>query len=82
MNLVASIDRDIEAESPAVSNSISASLASTGLLGSSAPVNIPGSSLNDRNSSINFSPTASSPLNHLNFLGSRFSQDAIDTVSR
>ncbi|KAL0279512.1 UNVERIFIED_CONTAM: hypothetical protein PYX00_001052 [Menopon gallinae] len=79
LNLVASIDRDLESDSPAVSNSISASLASTGLLGTTAPVNIPGSSLNDRNSSINFSSTASSPLNHLNFLTSRYSQDTIDT---
>lgn len=72
MNLVASLDRDLDTESPTVSNSISVGLASSGLLGSSAPVNIPGA-----NRSLGaFSPSNNSPLQPLpsNFLTSRFSQ--------
>lgn len=69
-----SLDRDLERDSP-VTNSISVGLATSGLLGSSAPVNIPGAS---RNSFGTFSsPTANnSPLQqlHNNFLQSRFSQ--------
>nr|CAD7198051.1 unnamed protein product [Timema douglasi] len=56
------------------------------LLGSSAPVNIPGSSLNDRSTLGNFSPSTSSPLQQLQsgFLPtSRFShQDSLDSVQR
>ncbi|XP_075231656.1 RING finger protein unk isoform X1 [Lycorma delicatula] len=82
LGLVASIDRDYETGSPTtVSNSISAGLASSGLLGSSAPVNIPGSSNNSLAGQ--FSPSASSPLHHLHsgFLSaSRFShQEPLDT---
>ncbi|XP_046659880.1 putative E3 ubiquitin-protein ligase UNKL isoform X2 [Homalodisca vitripennis] len=80
LGLVASIDRDFETDSPTVSNSISAGLASSGILGSSAPVNIPGSG---HNSLGQFSPSASSPLHHLHsgFLSaSRFShQDQLDS---
>lgn len=81
LNLVDSIHRDTN--SP-ISNSISASLASSGLLGSSAPVNIPG--MAERSVLTNFSPSTSSPLQQLQtagFLtGSRFShQDSIESVS-
>ncbi|XP_033610946.1 RING finger protein unkempt homolog isoform X2 [Cryptotermes secundus] len=86
LNLAASIDRDLETDSPTVSNSISAGLASSGMLGSSAPVNIPGSALSERNTlGSNFSPSTSSPLQQLQsgFLSaSRFShQDSLDSSS-
>lgn len=74
MNLAASLDRELETGSPTVSNSISVGLASSGLLGSSAPVNIPGSARSGLGS---FSPSTNSPLQHLqsNFLSAaRFSQ--------
>lgn len=82
LNLVESIHRDTN--SP-ISNSISAGLASSGLLGSSAPVNIPG--MNERSVLTNFSPSTSSPLQHLHstgFLtGSRFShQDSMESVQK
>ncbi|XP_017884832.1 RING finger protein unkempt isoform X7 [Ceratina calcarata] len=80
LNLVESIHRDTN--SP-ISNSISAGLASSGLLGSSAPVNIPG--MTERSVLTNFSPSTSSPLQHLpSFLtGSRFShQDSIESIQR
>jgi hypothetical protein len=56
-----------------------------GMLGSSAPVNIPGSALNDRSTlGSNFSPSTSSPLQQLQsgFLSAaRFShQDSLDSV--
>ncbi|XP_074099050.1 RING finger protein unk isoform X7 [Cotesia typhae] len=80
LNLVDSIHR--ETSSP-ISNSISAGLASSGLLGSSAPVNIPG--MAERSVLSNFSPSTSSPLQNLQsagFLtGSRFShQDPIEST--
>ncbi|XP_043485033.1 RING finger protein unkempt homolog isoform X4 [Leptopilina heterotoma] len=80
ISIVDSIHRDTN--SP-ISNSISAGLASSGLLGSSAPVNIPG--MSDRSVLSNFSPSTSSPLQHLQsagFLtGSRFShQDSIEST--
>ncbi|KAJ9578701.1 hypothetical protein L9F63_005063, partial [Diploptera punctata] len=86
LNLAASIDKDLETDSPTVSNSISAGLASSGMLGSSAPVNIPGSALNERNAlGTNFSPSTSSPLQQLQsgFLSAaRFShQDSLDSSS-
>lgn len=76
------VDSIRETNSP-ISNSISAGLASSGLLGSSAPVNIPG--MTDRSVLTNFSPSTSSPLQHLqssSFLtGSRFShQDSMESV--
>jgi len=81
LNLVDSIHRDTN--SP-IGNSISAGLASSGLLGSSAPVNIPG--MTERSVLTNFSPSTSSPLQQLQtgFLtGSRFShQDSMESVSR
>ncbi|XP_076626225.1 RING finger protein unk isoform X8 [Colletes latitarsis] len=82
LNLVESIHRDTN--SP-ISNSISAGLASSGLLGSSAPVNIPG--MAERSVLSNFSPSTSSPLQQLHssgFLtGSRFShQDSMESVQR
>ncbi|XP_046991614.1 putative E3 ubiquitin-protein ligase UNKL [Schistocerca americana] len=81
-SLTASLDKDLEAESPL---SISAGLASSGVLGSSAPVNIPGSTLNSRSSLGNFSPSTSSPLQQLqsSFLSAaRFShQDSLDSGS-
>lgn len=80
-----SMDRD--ANSPPLNNSISVGLASSGLLCSSAPVNIPGMSERPMFQS-HFSVTPStSPLQTLhsaNFLssGSRFShQDSIESVS-
>jgi len=80
LGLVESIHRDFETDSPTISNSISAGLANSGILGGSAPVNIPGSG---HNSLSNFSPSASSPLHHLHsgFLSaSRFShQDTLDS---
>lgn len=78
LNLAASLDRELETGSPTVSNSISVGLASSGLLGSSAPVNIPGSA---RSGLSTFSPTTNSPLQQLqsNFLSARFSHsDSID----
>jgi len=56
-----------------------------GMLGSSAPVNIPGSALSERNTiGSNFSPSTSSPLQQLQsgFLSAaRFShQDSLDSV--
>lgn len=65
-SLAASLDNDLETDSPTISNSISAGLASAGMLGSSAPVNIPGSTLSDRNSLGNFSPSTYDPLHALN----------------
>jgi hypothetical protein len=68
------LERDLESESPTVTNSISVGLASSGLLGSSAPVNIPGSA---RTGLGGFSPTSNSPLQQLHgsFLSAaRFSQ--------
>lgn len=79
LNLAASLDRELETGSPTVSNSISVGLASSGLLGSSAPVNIPGSARTGLGS---FSPSTNSPLQQLqsNFLSAaRFSHpDPID----
>ncbi|XP_033213612.1 putative E3 ubiquitin-protein ligase UNKL isoform X3 [Belonocnema kinseyi] len=80
ISLVDSIHRDT---SSPISNSISAGLASSGLLGSSAPVNIPG--MAERSVLSNFSPSTSSPLQHLQsggFLtGSRFShQDSMEST--
>ncbi|CAH0385837.1 unnamed protein product [Bemisia tabaci] len=86
LNLVATLDRDFETDSTSVNNSISAGLASSGLLGSSAPVNIPDSPLGDRTNCLtNFSPNTSSPLQHLQsgFLSaSRFNHtDPLDSGS-
>ncbi|BET01838.1 Zinc finger C-x8-C-x5-C-x3-H type (and similar) [Nesidiocoris tenuis] len=55
---IVGMERDYENDSPTISNPISAGLASSGILGSSAPVNIP------RSSHSSFSPGAS-PLQHL-----------------
>ncbi|XP_014213672.1 putative E3 ubiquitin-protein ligase UNKL isoform X2 [Copidosoma floridanum] len=81
LGLVDSIHRDTN--SP-ISNSISAGLASSGLLSCSAPVNIPG--MTERTVLSNFSPITSSPLqpsqSASSFLtaGSRFShQDSIES---
>lgn len=69
---ISSLDRDLETDSPTVSNTISAGLASSGLLGSSAPVNIPGSNRN----TLTYSPSNNSP-----FLSARFSQpDHLDSL--
>lgn len=83
LGLIDSVHRDTN--SP-ITNSISAGLASSGLLSSSAPVNIPG--MAERSVLSNFSPSTSSPLQPLqsasSFLtaGSRFShQDSIESVS-
>lgn len=78
LNLSGALDRD--ADSPSGTNSISVGL-SAGILGSSAPVNIPGA---ERSALGAFSPN-SSPLQHLqsSFLSSRFSQntDPIDFLN-
>lgn len=58
-DLQGALDRELESESPAVSNSISVGLASAGLLVSSAPVNIPAA---PRSGLGGFSPTNNSPL--------------------
>ncbi|XP_046394378.1 RING finger protein unkempt [Ischnura elegans] len=83
LNVAASVDRDLEADSPTVTHSISG-LVSSGILGSSAPVNIPGSSLGDRKSLGNFSPSTSSPLQalHSGFLSATgFSHhDSLDST--
>lgn len=75
---LSSLDRELETASPSVSNSISVGLASSaGLLGSTAPVNIPGA----RTGLGAFSPTSNSPLQlQSSFLTpARFSQsDSID----
>lgn len=71
---LSSLDRELDTGSPTVSNSISVGLASSGLLGSSAPVNIPGSV--SRSGLGSFSPSTNSPLQQLqsNFLNAaRFS---------
>lgn len=58
MNLAASLDRDLtENDSQNVSNPLNSNI-----LSASAPVNIPGSALNDRNALHNFSPSTESPL--------------------
>ncbi|EFA09041.2 RING finger protein unkempt [Tribolium castaneum] len=73
------LERDLESESPTVTNSISVGLASSGLLGSSAPVNIPGSA---RSGLGGFSPTSNSPLQiHGGFLSTRFSQSDMDFLN-
>ncbi|XP_022916199.1 RING finger protein unkempt isoform X2 [Onthophagus taurus] len=74
---LASLDRDLERDSPTVTNSISVGLATSGLLGSSAPVNIPGAQRSGGGAPLAFSPTSNSPLQQLNssFLSAtRFSQ--------
>ncbi|CAH0564404.1 unnamed protein product [Brassicogethes aeneus] len=69
---LSTLDRD--SDSPNVSNSISVGLASSaGLLGSSAPVNIP----NARAALGGFSPTGNSPLQPF-LSAARFSQSDID----
>ncbi|XP_049817864.1 putative E3 ubiquitin-protein ligase UNKL isoform X3 [Aethina tumida] len=76
LGLSSALDRD--SESPGVSNSISVGLASSaGLLGSSAPVNIP----NARSGLVSgFSPTSNSPLQP--FLNAtRFPQSDIDFLN-
>ncbi|XP_018574754.1 RING finger protein unkempt homolog isoform X3 [Anoplophora glabripennis] len=79
LNLSGALDRDIDADSPTVSNSISVGLASSaGLLGSSAPVNIPSST---RSGLSGFSPTSNSPLQPF-LSATRFSQsDHIDFLN-
>lgn len=82
-DLVSFIDTLHKETNSPISNSISAGLASSGLLGSSAPVNIPG--MTERSLLSNFSPSTSSPLQQLQsagFLtGSAFShQDSLESV--
>ncbi|XKL60734.1 hypothetical protein PGB90_007791 [Kerria lacca] len=76
--LTAVIDRDFDKCS--IKNSISAGLQSSGILCSTAPVNIP-NPLNDPNSTqvSHFSPVTS-PLMNSGFLSTRF-QDQIDSTS-
>ncbi|KAK9508815.1 hypothetical protein O3M35_006280 [Rhynocoris fuscipes] len=75
------MDRDFESDSPTISSSISAGLASSGMLGTSAPVNIPRSGHNSCLGS--FSPSRASPLHHLQsgyLSASRFSHpDPLDS---
>ncbi|XP_060522214.1 RING finger protein unkempt homolog isoform X4 [Cylas formicarius] len=79
LNISGALERELESESPTVSNSISVGLASSaGLLGSSAPVNIPSSA---RSGLSGFSPTNNSPLQPF-LSATRFSQsDAIDFLN-
>ncbi|XP_013773708.1 RING finger protein unkempt homolog isoform X1 [Limulus polyphemus] len=66
INFEASIDKELECEANPVSSSLSAGLASSGILGSSAPVNIPGSdSIHDHSRLGNLSPPVTSPLGSL-----------------
>nr|XP_045594519.1 RING finger protein unkempt homolog isoform X4 [Procambarus clarkii] len=60
LNIAASLDRELEVENNSLSNSISSGLASSGLLGSSAPVNIPGSSFQERSGGLLTNPSPSS----------------------
>ncbi|KAG7157745.1 RING finger protein unkempt-like [Homarus americanus] len=60
LNIAASLDRELEVENNSFSNSISTGLASSGLLGSSAPVNIPGSSFQERSGGLISNPSPSS----------------------
>ncbi|KAL1494205.1 hypothetical protein ABEB36_009837 [Hypothenemus hampei] len=76
LNLTGALDRDLERDSPTVSNPITVSLTSSGLLGSSAPVNIPSSGTRTLGG---FSPN-NSPLPFLS--APRFSQsDTIDFLN-
>ncbi|XP_057659912.1 putative E3 ubiquitin-protein ligase UNKL isoform X2 [Diorhabda carinulata] len=78
LNLSGALDRDLDADSPTVSNSISVGLASSaGLLGSSAPVNIPGST---RSALGGFSPQGNSPMQPF-LSATRFSQSDIDFLN-
>ncbi|XP_076366619.1 putative E3 ubiquitin-protein ligase UNKL isoform X1 [Tachypleus tridentatus] len=66
INVEASIDKELECEANPVSSSLSAGLVSSGILGSSAPVNIPGSgSIHDHRGLGNLSPPVTSPLDSL-----------------
>ncbi|XP_074027508.1 RING finger protein unk isoform X1 [Leptinotarsa decemlineata] len=79
LNLSGALDRDLDTDSPTVSNSISVGLASSaGLLGSSAPVNIPSSA---RSGLSGFSPTSNSPLQPF-LSATRFSQSDIDFLNQ
>lgn len=70
---ISSLERDLETDSPTVPNALSVGFTSSGLLGSSAPVNIPGS---NRNTLAGYSPSNNSP-----FLSARFSQpDHLDSL--
>nr|XP_053654970.1 RING finger protein unkempt homolog isoform X2 [Cherax quadricarinatus] len=60
LNIAASLDRELEVENNSLSNSISTGLASSGLLGSSAPVNIPGSNFQERSGGLITNPSPSS----------------------
>ncbi|XP_076305639.1 RING finger protein unkempt-like isoform X2 [Tachypleus tridentatus] len=63
INIEASIDKELECD---VNSSISAGLASSGILGSSAPMSIPGSeSVHDQRRLSNLSPPVTSPLGSL-----------------
>ncbi|KAK3860000.1 hypothetical protein Pcinc_029152 [Petrolisthes cinctipes] len=85
LNIAASLDRELEAESNSISNSISTGLASSGLLGSSAPVNIPGTSFHDRSAGgllTNPSPSTSSPAFPHSFLQSALHREnSLDQVA-
>lgn len=59
LNIAASLDRELESESN-LSNSISSGFVNSGLLGSSAPVNIPGSSFQERSGGLITNPSPSS----------------------
>nr|CAI5822938.1 unnamed protein product [Callosobruchus analis] len=80
LNLSGALDRDLDTDSPTVSNSISVGLASSaGLLGSSAPVNIPGS--RSALAATGYSPTSNSPMQ--SFLSAtRFSASDIDFLNQ
>ncbi|XP_076039960.1 RING finger protein unk isoform X2 [Oratosquilla oratoria] len=80
LNIAASIDRDLDGENNALSNSISTGLANSGLLGSSAPVNIPGSNFHERSVLASLSPSTSSPAFPHSFLHSSM-QNSLDQVS-
>ncbi|CAH1116099.1 unnamed protein product [Phaedon cochleariae] len=80
LNFSGALDRDLDADSPTVSNSISVGLASSaGLLGTSAPVNIPSST---RPGLGGFSPTSNSPMQPFLSAAARFSQSDIDFLNQ
>ncbi|XP_063886090.1 RING finger protein unkempt homolog isoform X1 [Scylla paramamosain] len=81
LNIAASLDRELENESNSLNNSISSSFANSGLLGSSAPVNIPGSSFQERSGGLitNPSPSTSSPaFTHSFFQSSLHRENSLD----
>ncbi|KAG0722631.1 Retrovirus-related Pol polyprotein from type-1 retrotransposable element R2 [Chionoecetes opilio] len=84
LNIAASLDRELEVEGNPLNKSISSRFANSGLLGSSAPVNIPGSSFQERSGGLitNPSPSTSSPaFTHSFFQSSIHRENSLDQAS-